>query len=151
MARIKGFYFSLDAMMASTILLAAVGMIASYTPQDSESSQPVELNYLETSSMQKISEWNKSMEKKNQTVIEYIYRNRIRGDNGEADKICKNYFNITKNYTIFYYNKTTNSNLCGGLKTQLTDQLKSEKIALPDIKENSSYQGAKMASMVIKD
>jgi len=95
MARMKGFYFSLDAMTASMVLLATVAMISTYDQEPSVDRHPVQLDNIHAASMQDVSDWNNSINSDN-SVLGHIYTQYFETSPSKAQQICDNYFNGSK-------------------------------------------------------
>lgn len=150
MEGMKGFYFSLDALTASMVLLAVVGMLASYSPRPEEPQKPFELDYLHTASMQNTSDWNVSKDS-DRTVLSEIYYQYYSGNQGEADNICNQYFNFSKSYGLYFSNTTERDKICGNLNPSRESNLETEQTTVPDIKINDSFIGPKTAVMVVNN
>ena len=103
MGKLKGFYFSLDALTASMVLITLVGVIATYnTTQKTHQKEPIQLDHIETPATQQASNFNKSI-KSNKKMLTYIYKQKAGGNTSKAEKMCQNYFNFSKKYSIYYY------------------------------------------------
>lgn len=148
MGKLKGFYFSLDAMTASMILLATATMLLGFTQEVKPGEKPVELDKLHTASMQNINNWNESYNSR-KTVLGYIYQQHLSGSNPET--VCDNYFNISKNYALYFSNSTDRVKVCGDYSPTNSDQLAVEETITPDLRVNSSFKGSYNAVMVVQD
>jgi len=148
MAELKGFYFSLDALTASMVLIAAVGMLATYTPQTAEPKKPFQLDYLETAAMQNLTYWNMSKEYRN-TVLTNIYTQYYSGNTSKAQNVCSSYFNFSRNYALYFSNSTQRDKVCGSLENSKEQELAANQVLVPDEKINGSFQNPKIATMVI--
>ncbi|QGA81003.1 hypothetical protein [Candidatus Nanohalobium constans] len=150
MAVKKGFYFSMDALTASMILLAAVGMIMAHNPRNDQNSDSPDLDLLHTASIQETSQWNSSINS-SKTVLSHIYRQHYAGNSTKADEICNNYFNRSKRFALYMSNTTQRDKICGGLKPSEEDKLIADQIITPDIKINNTFVGPRKAVMVVSN
>jgi hypothetical protein len=146
----KGFYFSLDALTASMVLLATVAMIMSYAPPKEEQKKPMQLDNLHTASMQQISDWNRSMES-DRSALEYIYRLYYEDSPSAAEDLCGKYFNLSKPYAVYVSNSTYRQKMCGGDLVSQSDSLAVSETVMPDIQVNSDFRGPYKAVMVMKN
>jgi hypothetical protein len=136
----KGFYFSMDALMAAMVLIAATAVLIGYRDQVDQK-DPYQLSMLHTASLQETQDWNNS-KNSNLTVLAHIYRNR---------NDCSDYFdNVSEKYALYFVNSTTREKICGNLEVSQKD-LSSSQTLIPDVKVNSSFQGPKKAVMVMKN
>lgn len=150
MGRMKGFYFSLDALTASMVLLATVGMISSYSPQPDTGNKPTQLDQLHTAVEQKVSEWNSSLKSDN-TVLGYIYSKYYEESASSARQTCQNYFKTTRSYALFIVNETERIRVCGNLDISKESEIAVRETFVPDIPVNSKLRGPYKAVMVMKN
>lgn len=144
----KGFYFSLDALTASMILLATVGMLSTYTPQPEEKQEPFELGYLHAAASQNITNWDKTAQTQ-EKVLTHIYRQYHLGNTAKTNEICQNYFKFSKKYALYFSNNTHRKKACGQLSLDFSQNLATEQVIVPDVKINNRFIGPKTATMVI--
>lgn len=147
---LKGFYFSLDALTASMILIAVVGMLTLYQPNPQQKHQPYQLDFLETASIQKTSSWNESIQTK-ETVLTHLYKKYYGGQKQLAEERCLKYFENDKKYNIYFANTSARHKICGNLNIKQSQNLVSQKTQIPHVKINNTYQDQKAAIMVVKD
>lgn len=150
MARMKGFYFSMDALTASMILLAAVGMLMAHSPQNNTKSGSYKLDLLNTASMQQVNDWNQSFNS-NKTAISYIYSQHYVGNNSKADEACNIYFNQTGRFALYMSNTTHRDKICGGLEPDEEQSLIAKQVLTPDVKINNTFAGPKTAVLVVSN
>jgi len=146
----KGFYFSLDALTASMVLLAVTGMLAAYSPSPADPQKPIELDYIHTASIQDISDWNSSKEP-DRTVLSEIYYQYYSGNQSEAEDLCRGYFNFSSKYGLYFSNSTERHKICGGLTPGQNSNLEAEQTPVSDTKINGSFIGPKTAVMVVNN
>jgi hypothetical protein len=150
MAKLKGFYFSMDAMMASMILLALASMLLSYSSTAEDSEKPLELEKLETAAIQQVNEWNKS---KNSTkkVLSYIFAKHYKKPS-KTGKICDKYFEISGPYALYASNSTKRTKICGSMTDPSQyENLKAEQTLIPDQPIDSQFKGSHTATLVVKN
>ena len=146
----KGFYFSLDALLAVSILLAIVSMLIAYPQQTLEKPNKPELDYIHASTMQPVNKWNESYNT-SKTVIEHVYSLYYSGNSSEARNICRSYFEVNEKYALFFVDQDSRNKICGTYKLGNNDDLKTSEVVLPDIPINKSLIGPKKAVMVIQN
>jgi hypothetical protein len=149
MGQLKGLYFSLDALLASMILMACATFVIGYIPSTPENRKPVGLDKLHASSMQKVSDWNASKDSDN-TVLGYIHTKHHENPS-EAGKVCSNYFNFSKSYALYLSNSTDREKVCGSYNPGESDVLAVEQTITPDIPLNSGFKGPSKSILVIKN
>ena len=142
----KGFYFSLDALTASTVLLAAAMMVVLYQPAPHSPEKPEELGLLHSASMQDAQDWNSSL--REGTALENIYTEYFR-DKSKAESICDNYFQ--GRYALFLVNKTDRLKACGGLNINKVENIRTESTIIADKPVNQKSKGPYKAVMVMPD
>lgn len=146
----KGFYFSLDALLAISILLAIVSMLIAYPQKTIDKSNTPELDYIHTSTMQPVDKWNNSYNN-SEPVIEYIYSLYYSGNLSKAETVCNNYFAVNEKYAVFFVDKNSRDKVCGTYNVGNNDNIKSSETIVPDISVNKSFYGPKKAVMVIQN
>lgn len=109
----KGIYFSLDALLASLILLALTTLIISYD-QPANSKDSYEAGMLYASSVQPVNRWNNSIQSQ-RTVLGYIHHSYYIGQTEESEAICRSYFSIPNNMTLYFIGNSTDK-ICGPYK-----------------------------------
>ena len=143
----KGFYFSLDALTASMILMATVAMISSYDQGAAANKEPVQLDNLHSASIQRASNWNKSTNSTN-SVLGHIYT-RYFENPSKAQETCENYFNQTDSYALYLVNSTSQQKICGDYSVTPESNLAVEQTLAPDVPVNSEFKGPYKAVMVM--
>ena len=145
MAGLKGFYFSLDALTASTVMIAIAGLLFAYNP--SLATEPQKIDSLHISAKQDYDDWNQSSQKQGKVLTE-IYRRYYSGDHSSASKLCQNYFK-QKSFTLYFENNTHRDKICGNLTTQKKQSLITSQTPIADVKINKSFIGPKTAVMAV--
>lgn len=145
----KGFYFSLDALLASSVILAAFIMVMSQPVDSSPQLESYKLDRVHLASMQSIAQWNSTYGSERK-VSSAIVKNYYGGNRSKARQICANYFNPGEKYAVYISNKTS-SKVCGSYNVKPEDSLIAETGFIPDTKINGSFTGSLRLTMVIKD
>jgi hypothetical protein len=146
----KGFYFSMDALIASMILLATTAMIMDYRPSSNDYEQPSDLANLHAASMQEVADWNNSRNSQ-KTVLGQIYTLYYEESPSEAENLCSNYFNLSQTYALYVSNSTDRQKICGSYTPSTSDELASSQAIIPDTPVNSEFRGPYTATMVMKN
>ena len=147
MGQLKGLYFSLDALLASMILIACATFVIGYIPSTPEHGNPVELDKLHAASIQKVSEWNSSIDS-GRTVLGHIYNQHYESPS-KVEDICDDYFNFSRPYALYFSNSTAREKACGGYTPGESDSVAVEETLTPDVPVNSAFIGPSNAVMVI--
>lgn len=147
MAKLKGIYFSLDALIAASVLLALTGFLISYSERAAGREIPPELEQLHVSSIQEISEWNQSIESR-RTVLGYIYQEYYEGKEDESRSICRKYFELDSRYGLYFVNSSENQRVCGDY-TVGNQSISTTQTLAPNIIVNGTFVGPKTAIMVV--
>lgn len=150
MAEMKGFYFSLDALLAASILMGVMLMLINYQERPNRDRPEVDLDQLHTSLLQDVSDWNKSMNS-SRTVIGQIYYSYYSGNLSEAEKICSGYFRTDKKFALYFGNSTETNKACGNYSVSGPQNTVSEHVIVPDIPVNESFIGPQRAVLVMPD
>ena len=145
MAQLKGFYFSLDALTASTVMIAITGLLLAYNPSGTAETQ--EIGSLHVSAKQDYADWNKTSEKQGKVLTE-IYRRYYSGNQSSAENLCQEYFS-QKKFALYFENNTQRDKACGTLKPQNSQSLITSQTPVADIKISNSYKGPKTAVMAV--
>jgi hypothetical protein len=143
----KGFYFSLDALTASMVLMATVAMISSYDQGPSTNNQPVQLDNLHAASMQQSSDWNNSIDSGN-SVLGRIYTQYFEQP-AKAKQTCQNYFNQSQDYALYLVNSTSQEKICGDYTVSQQSNTAVEQSLAPDLPVNSDFRGPYKVVMVM--
>ena len=147
MVGMKGIYFSLDALLASIVLIASASFLISYDRTVS-SQGDYNSDLLYTSSIQPVSSWNSSI-KSNKTVLGYIYDKYYSGETEISGSICENYFDIEKKMALYFVGDSTEK-ICGTYKPSEKSALTSETV-VSDKYVHNSLIGPKKAVLVISN
>lgn len=146
----KGFYFSLDSLLAASIILAVMMMLINYDEPRALQEEKVGLDLLQTSSIQEVSNWNNSYPS-SQAVMDYIYRRHYQGDNSEAGAVCRQYFETESPSSLFMGDDAGYQKICGGYEIEDSQDTVSSSLVLPSIEVNGSLIGPKEAVLVIEN
>lgn len=147
MARMKGFYFSLDALTASMILMATVAMVSGYNQEAPAVQKPFQLDNVHTASIQETSKWNNTINSES-SVLGHIYTQYFQNPS-EAEKICNEYFNQTQNYALYMVNSTSQQKICGDYSISQESNLAVKQTLFPDLPVSSEFRGPYKAVMVM--
>lgn len=146
---IKGFYFSLDALTATTILIAVTGMLISVNTTKDYSENTQEVDGLYVSAQHPYKEWNKSNKNQKKVLTEIYYR-YYSGNKSDAQKLCNKYFK-TEKYNLYFENRTKRVKACGNINLKQNQNLISTQVPVTNIKINKSFIGPQKAIMVAKN
>lgn len=146
----KGFYFSLDALTASMVLMALIAMLATFTPETNTEKKPYQLDYIQTASVQSAEAWNSSLPG-NETVLQYIHEQHLTGNSSEVTETCNSYFSFSPGYALFFSDQEEMEKVCGGISVSDEQNLAINRVLLPDRKINGAFHGPVTATLVIKD
>lgn len=149
MGELKGFYFSMDALIAASVLLAMMGFLITYQDRPEQRWSDPQLDQIHTASVQTVSEWNDT-KNSSSSVLERIYRQYYEGNKSEAETLCRNYFVTDSEYAIFMADSESREKICGDKVLDGSDLI-SERTIAPDLKVNQTFIGPKTAVMVMKD
>ena len=145
MAQLKGFYFSLDALTASTVMIAITGLLLAYNPSGTAETQ--EIGSLHVSAKQDYADWNKTSKKQGKVLTE-IYQRYYSGNHSSAENLCQEYFD-QDDFALYFENNTQRDKACGTLKPKNSQSLITSQTPVADIKINNSYKGPKTAVMAV--
>jgi len=140
---LKGFYFSMDALMASMVLIAVTGFLISYNP-DVEKEEPQKLSKLHSGSVQDVSEWNSSI-KTDRSVIEQIAYYQLSGSPNQSERLCESYFSQEESYGVYLVGDGRNL-ICGDIEVTNSSLAVSE-VQVPRV--YSSGRNSLKAQMVM--
>ncbi|EGQ44030.1 MAG: hypothetical protein J07AB43_03700 [Candidatus Nanosalina sp. J07AB43] len=146
----KGFFFSLDSLLAASIMLASFLMVLSQPVENRQQLRDYRLDRVHTANMQPVQDWNSTYNTSN-TVTESLMINLYNGSRSRAEDICSQYFNLNERYGIFTSNSTENTQICGKINIRPQDNLISETSITPIFKVNESMLGPRKITMVIRD
>lgn len=146
----KGFYFSLDSLLASSIMLAVIGLLISYPAENADSNKPYQLDKIENSLMQPIEQWNSSYNSSD-TVLGYVKSKFFNGSRQEAENICEMYFKVDDEYAVYLTNSSFNQKICGDYSIASEDELDTKQVLSPSVISNNTIIEPKSAVMVIKN
>jgi len=144
----KGFYFSLDAILASSVMLSAFMMVSSQPTSMQERTDDYRLDLLYSSNLQGMEEWNESFNT-NKNVLPYLAKQYYEGNSSKAKSVCESYFSIEPSYAIYIENKKQVKKLCGDINSSEITDVDSETISIPDFQTNNTFKGYSRATMVI--
>lgn len=150
MAKLKGFYFSLDALLAASVIMGMMLMLIGYQQKQNMQSQELALDQLDTALIQEVSEWNKS-KNSSKTVLGYIYYQHFSGNHTEAEKTCTSYFQIEKKYAFYIGDATSITKICGQYQVMAPVDTASRHVIAPDLMINNTFIGPKKAVLVMPD
>ena len=150
MGGMKGFYFSLDAITASMVLIALIGMLTVFTPETQSAKEPYQLDYLETASIQDAGDWNNSLPE-NETVLEHIQRHQVLGNASRVEEVCDSYFDFSGGYALFFSDEDDRQKICGDLTVSPAQNLAVNRVLMPDTEINGTFKGPKTAVLVMKN
>lgn len=146
----KGFYFSLDSLLAASIMIGMMTFLLNFSsPEPSQSNVP-ELDLIDTSTVQVISNWNSSYPSSD-TVIDYINEKYHRGEVSEAREVCNQYFDIEPKNSVFIGNSSGYQKICGDLSLDELENTASNSIIIPSVKVDGGLTSPKQAVLVIED
>ncbi|MFB6158177.1 MAG: hypothetical protein ABEJ95_00785 [Candidatus Nanohalobium sp.] len=148
MAELKGFYFSLDAILATSVLMGVIMLLTGYTSGEPAEKRIPDLDQIHNSAVQKVSNWNSSIDS-SKTVLGHIYYQYYSGNISRAEQTCLSYFRIEKPYALYMINSTHRQKICGSI--QKDAELATESVITPDIPVNQNFQGPKKAVLVVED
>ena len=148
MGKLKGFYFSLDALLAASIILGIMVMMIGYNEKSRAERENVNLDQLHTSALQEVGEWNESIDS-SRTILGYIYQKQYSGEASIASETCEDYFRMDENYALYFSNSTEATKICGGLEADEANNIESEHIIAPDIQVNETFTGPRRAVLVV--
>lgn len=146
----KGFYFSLDSLLASSVMLAAFLMMLSQPVNNPQELENYKLDRVHLANIQEAQNWN-STYNSSDTVSSLLIFNYFNGSQQQAESICRNYFGINERYGVFVSNQTYRSKICGNIKVEKVDTLVSQTTITPEVKVNSTFIHPKHLTMVIHD
>lgn len=146
----KGFYFSLDAVLASSILLAMVTMLVTYPASQAPQNQDHRLDLIHTAALQPVEKWNSSFNTSD-TVLEYIKRKYYGGDYSTAVEFCRDYFVVEEEYAVYLVNNSHETKICGSYNLSARDNIISRQSITPAIYVNNTVIPPNSALMVIND
>lgn len=155
----KGYIFSLDALIASSLVISVAGFLITQSGAEIDSinyeSTKYQENILEISSKQSYQDynqstsikWDESIISQEKTVLEEVYHQHYSGNSSIPQKICDNYFNFD-NYSLYFVNKTSRSKVCGFLSINQSQTLVVSETFVSDVRVNGTFLGSKKAILV---
>jgi hypothetical protein len=147
---LKGFFFSLDSLIASSIMLAAVAFALSQPVENRQNLDDYRLDKVHLANIQSTSDWN-STYNTSDSVSKTVMVNFYNGSRSRAEKICSQYFSVEDKYGVFTSNSTSNSKICGNINVQTEDSLVSGTSVSPMFYVNGTVLGPREMTMVIRD
>lgn len=148
MGELKGIYFSVDALLASMILLATVSFVIAYN-QPALSANEYKTDMLYTSAVQPVDDWNSSIESQ-KSVLGYIYSLYYSGNSEESSNVCNSYFEFDEKSALYFKDGDSIDKACGDYRPGEKDAFVSETV-VPDLSVNQTFIGPTTAVLVIKD
>jgi len=146
----KGFFFSLDSLVASSVMLAVFALLLSQPADVNTKPDSYKLDRVYTSSMQEMNSWNQTYNT-SLKVSSYITDRVLEGDAQKAIEVCRRYFNVTEEYGVFISNESRQMKICGNVNVASAENLLSETAFASSVKANDSLWGPNQLTMVIKD
>lgn len=146
----KGFFFSLDSLLAASVMLASFLMVLSQPVDNRQQLRDYRLDRVHTANMQLVQDWNNTYNTSD-TVTESVMINLYNGSRPRAEDICSQYFNLSDRYGVFTSNSTESTKICGDINVRSQDTLISETSLTPMFKVNGSLLGPRRITMVIRD
>lgn len=146
----KGFYFSLDALLASSVLLALVMTLMAYPVADTSDQENIDLDLIDVAALQPVKHWNSTFNSST-SVIGFIAEEYYAGNTGQAEIICKNYFDVDNEYALYIGNSTKQYKVCGNYSLSENDNLETKGVVTPVIKSGNDLIKPKKALMVVQD
>lgn len=145
----KGFFFSLDSLAASSVLLALFVFVVSQPTEDPDPSGMYHLDAVHIGNFQSVTSWNASYNT-SKTVNHYIMSKYFQGDTATARGVCSQYYDVDNgtSYGVFTSN---NTRICGQLSASQEDSVLSETATVTPVRANRSIIGPVQLTMVIPD